>query len=184
MTQKGRISHCLFPFMMRELLFVIIFIFLSSKLFSSQLASSNNQSLLRGRISPKQRVHYTNKTKNYIPNRMVVPTDRPFKSTHVVKAVRIPRISLCYDESHQKNRSTGVVKYKRLPYDSSTRNEFNDVYVNMYNPERMAKKGEFEFSQDHIVKYYDGSSPDNQARKRNQTDECYSYDITLTSQTS
>ena len=95
-----------------------------------------------------------------------------------------PAIMLCYDEQRQKNVSMAAMKFTRRPYNSTKRDEFNDVYLNMYNAERMTKDGEFVFMQDHIIKYYAGSSPDMEARTRNRTNECYPYDITLTSQTS
>ena len=107
----------------------------------------------------------------------------PSSPVNVVETVRKPAVTLCYDERRQMKGLTGV-KYKRLPYNNTKRNEFNDVYVNMYNTERMTKEGEFVFMQDHVTKYYSGSSPDKEARTRNSTEDCYSYDITLTSQTS
>ena len=71
-------------------------------------------------------------------------------------------------------------KYIRLPFNSTPRTGENDLYKCIFNPNKMARDGEFDFKQDYYLKYYEGSSPD---RRTNNTFMFDHYDITFVSQT-
>ena len=92
---------------------------------------------------------------------------------------------LCYYEKEERKRNGMKGKgYVRAPRNKTKRNEFNDLYLNIYDEQRMTKKEEFTIRQDHIIKYYVGSTPDTAPRRGNSTFGCYPFDVTLTSQTS
>ena len=92
---------------------------------------------------------------------------------------------LCYYEKEEQERNTMMKKgYIRAPRNTTQRDEFNDLYLNIYDEHRMTKKDEFTIRQDHIIKYYVGSTPDTAPRTDNSTFGCFPFDVTLTSQTS
>lgn len=92
---------------------------------------------------------------------------------------------LCYYEKEEQERNTMKKKgYTRAPRNNTKRDEFNDLYINIYDEHRMTKKDEFTIRQDHIIKYYVGSTPDTAPRRGNSTFGCFPFDVTLTSQTS
>lgn len=71
-------------------------------------------------------------------------------------------------------------KYVRLPFNSTPRTGENDLYKCIFNPNKMARDGEFDFKQDYYLKYYEGSSLD---PRTNNTFWFDHYDITFVSQT-
>ena len=87
--------------------------------------------------------------------------------------------ALCYYED-----SVAREKYTRAPRNTTKRDTFNDIYLNIYDKNRMTKKSEFQFRQDHIIKYYIGSTPDTSPRTENSTFGCFPFDVTMTLQTS
>ena len=91
---------------------------------------------------------------------------------------------LCYYEKEERERNTMKKGYIRAPRNNTKRDEFNDLYLNIYDEHRMTKKDEFTIRQDHIIKYYVGSTPDTAPRTDTSTFGCFPFDVTLTSQTS
>ena len=92
---------------------------------------------------------------------------------------------LCYYEKEEQERNTMKKKgFIRAPRNNTKRDEYNDLYLNIYDEHRMTKKDEFTIRQDHIIKYYVGSTADTAPRTNNSTFGCFSFDVTLTSQTS
>lgn len=74
--------------------------------------------------------------------------------------------------------------YHRKPRNTSPRTPYNDIYRNTRNSNHIARHGEFEFEQDYVVKYYEGSSPDTMPRNRSALPSYDHYDVTVISQTS
>lgn len=74
--------------------------------------------------------------------------------------------------------------YHRKPRNTSPRTPYNDIYRNTRNSNHIARHGEFEFEQDYVVKYYEGSAPDTTPRNRSALPSYDHYDVTVISQTS
>lgn len=72
--------------------------------------------------------------------------------------------------------------WTRHPRNTKPRSPYNDIYRNTRNPHSIARHGEFEFRQDHRLKYYVGSTP--ASAPQNQTAFPSSFDVTMISQTS
>ena len=75
------------------------------------------------------------------------------------------------------------ITYNRKPVNKEVRTILNDVYLNIQNENRTSPKGEYEFRQDHIMKYYIGSSPDLEQRNREELPQYDHYDVSVISQT-
>ncbi|KAK8811692.1 glycosyltransferase-like protein LARGE1 [Blastocystis sp. ATCC 50177/Nand II] len=72
--------------------------------------------------------------------------------------------------------------WTRHPRNTKPHSPYNDIYRNTRNPHSIARHGEFEFRQDHRLKYYVGSTP--ASAPQNQTAFPSSFDVTMISQTS